>query len=252
MKQSSFNNVKALHYFILAFILLLGILAIYVSCKSKSPTDANVSSNDALGAQSTTQTTTSSSTTTSVKPGQSPTNTTTLITSRNLTTTSTRTTTSSSSTTSTTTTSRKPTTTIPTTVPTTSVAGRCKVEWCEVTVTIDGTAIVVQKEDSIPVSPGDVVKVSFSVINTGTAPTSTESKAIMGYLFIAPASFDVVDYKEDIGAIPADNNCYTWPDAFQINVSSSANSDDRCMLGILVLPIDCDLIIFSHFYLDVN
>lgn len=264
MKRSPFNSLKIYRYFFIAFILLLGISAIYVSCKSKSPTDANAASNDALaaqGAQNTTQTTTSSSTTTSVKPGQSPTNTTTLITSRTLTSTSTRTTTTSSSTT---TTSRKPTTTIPTTipttvpttipttVPTTSVVGNCKVEWCWVKVTInDGTPTEVQNEGGINVNPGDVVKISISVKNTGTAATDINTNFVAYAETNPPSSFIYVYTQEILGAIPADNTCYTWSDAFQISVLNSANSEDSATVLIYIYPIDCNYIFFA-FVLNVQ
>jgi hypothetical protein len=248
MKHSPFNNLKIYRYFFIAFILILGILAFYVSCKSKSPTDANAASSDALaaqGAKSTTQTTTSSSTTTSVKPGQSPTNTTTLITSRNLTTTSTRTTTSSSSTTSTTTTSRKPTppTTTSrkptTTVPTTSV-GVCNLEWCEVTVTINSDpAIVAQHHSYIYVFQGDVVKISLSVKNSGTAATNASTYAYASPNSSPPGSFIYMDTEEDLGAIPADNTCYTWQDALQINVSSDASFNDMSAVDIYITAAGC-------------
>jgi hypothetical protein len=245
MKRSPFNNLKIYRYFFIAFILILAILAIYVSCKSKSPTDANAASNDALaaqGAQNTTQTTTSSSTTTSVKPGQSPTNTTTLITSRTLTSTSTRTTTTSSSTTSTTTTSRKTTTTIPTTVPTTSV-GACDLEWCEVTVTInDGPPITFQEYGgTYTVSPGDQVKISISIKNSGTA-NSINSHGIARYFGNPPLSFIDVDHYEYLGKIPANNKCYTWPNALQINVSGSASPGDYCAITIMIQSDNCSLI----------
>ncbi len=248
MERSPFNNLKIYRYFFIAFILLLGILAIYVSCKSKSPTDAHVPSNDALaaqGAQNTTQTTTSSSTTTSVNPGQAPTNTTTLITSRNLTTTSTRTTTTSSSTTSTTTTSRKPTTTIPTTIPTTvptTSVGVCNLEWCEVTLTIDGTQIQVQHNDYIPVMPGDVVKISLSVKNSGTAATHASTYANTSPHSSPPGSFIYVDTQETLGSIPADNTCYTWQDALQINVSTDASFNDYSDVIINIEPFACSTI----------
>jgi hypothetical protein len=81
-------------YLILSLILFIGSIVFYVSCQSKSPTDAAVPATETLaakGTKSTTQTTTSSSTTTTIKPLNSASISTTIITSRNLTTTSTTT-----------------------------------------------------------------------------------------------------------------------------------------------------------------
>jgi hypothetical protein len=218
MKRSSFDNLKTFYYFLFTFILILGILAFYSSCKSRSPTDANVCSNDALGAQSTTQTTTSSSTTTSVKPGQSPTNTTTLITSRNLTTTSTRTTTFSSSTTSTTTTSRKPTTT-------TSV-GVCNLELCWVTVTINSEKpITIQYEETVIVNAGDEVKIRIWIKNTGTAATDNNWYAKCEVIPFLPGTCWGVHTYELLGSIKPNSKCYySGLNPLQVNVSSSASA----------------------------
>jgi hypothetical protein len=77
-------------YLILSLILFIGSIVFYVSCQSKSPTDAAVPSTENLtarGTKSTTQTTTSSSTTTTIKPLNPAATSSTIITSRNLTTT---------------------------------------------------------------------------------------------------------------------------------------------------------------------
>jgi hypothetical protein len=77
-------------YLILNFILLICILAFYLSCESKSPTDAAAPSTETLaarGTKGTTQTTTSSSTTTTIKPLNPAVSSSTIVTSRNLTTT---------------------------------------------------------------------------------------------------------------------------------------------------------------------
>jgi hypothetical protein len=110
------------YYFFIAIIIFSGILILYLSCKSKSPTESASSLHKQVAAQSTNNTTTSPSTTTSVRPGNTPTNTTTLITSRTLTTTST-------STTTITTTSIPTATTTSTLKPTTTVAS-ANIEWC--------------------------------------------------------------------------------------------------------------------------
>jgi hypothetical protein len=81
---------KNYSYFILCFILLIGILIFYLSCESKSPTDVTAPSTETLAARSTkgtTQTTTSSSTTTTIKPLNPAAASSTIVTSRNLTTT---------------------------------------------------------------------------------------------------------------------------------------------------------------------
>jgi hypothetical protein len=207
MKSSSLDNSKAFHYFLLAFILLLGILAIYVSCKSKSPTEATSSLPNQISTQSTNNTTTSSSTTTSVKPGQSPTNTTTLITSRYLTTTSTRTTTSSSSTTSTTTTSRKPTITS-----TTTSVGSPRLEWCAFDVeSYDGTIWIwftVNNGDIIDECRGEIVfALFFKMKNVGTAPAENVTVTIQSVTPSPGSYFTVYDDTAFLGTIPADGAC---------------------------------------------
>jgi hypothetical protein len=120
--EENFINKGKFYYFFIAIIILSGILILYLSCESKSPTEPVSSLHKQVAAQSTNNTTTSSSTTTSVRPGNTTTNTTTLITSRTLTTTST-------STTSTTTTSIPTSTTTSTAKSTTTVAS-ANIEWC--------------------------------------------------------------------------------------------------------------------------
>ena len=80
MKSKSFANRRSYHYLILIAIIFIGILAFYLSCKSKSPTEATSALNNQIAGQSTNNTTTSSSTTTTIKANNPPTNTTTLIT----------------------------------------------------------------------------------------------------------------------------------------------------------------------------
>jgi hypothetical protein len=121
MEENGIFKRKA-YYFFIAIIILSGILILYLSCESKSPTEPASSLNNQVAAKSTNNTTTSSSTTTSVRPGNTPTNTTTLITSRTLTTTST-------STTTTTTTSVPTATTTSTAKPTTTIAS-ANITWC--------------------------------------------------------------------------------------------------------------------------
>jgi hypothetical protein len=90
MKDNIIIGKKNYSYFILCFILLIGILIFYLSCESKSPTDATAPSTETLaarGTKGTTQTTTSSSTTTTIKPLNPAAASSTIITSRNLTTT---------------------------------------------------------------------------------------------------------------------------------------------------------------------
>ena len=146
------------YYFVLFLIILIAIFAFYLSCKSKSPTEATSALNDQISVQSTNNTTTSSSTTTTVKPGQSPTNTTTLITSRTLTTTSTSTTSTSTSTT--TTTSIRPTTT-------TSVHSTCATAKMElVEVKVNGTPVA--DGSMFTAHPGDELKIVTKFCNNGT------------------------------------------------------------------------------------
>jgi hypothetical protein len=203
MKHSPFNNLKIYRYFFIAFILVLAILAIYVSCKSKTPTEATSSLPNQISTQSTNNTTTSSSTTTSVKPGQSPTNTTTLITSRTLTSTSTRTTTSSSSTTSTTTTSRKPTTT--------TVASPL-LKWCA----FDANWAYGPPPTWFTVNNGDTINEcggmgGFSIYpkikNVGTAPAENVTVTIQSVTPSPGSYFTVYDDTAFLGTIPADGAC---------------------------------------------
>ncbi len=90
MKDNIIIGKKNYSYCILCFILLIGILVFYLSCESKSPTDATAASTETLaarGTKGTTQTTTSSSTTTTIKPLNPAATASTIVTSRNLTTT---------------------------------------------------------------------------------------------------------------------------------------------------------------------
>lgn len=120
MRKKPLAKGQSYYYVLLIFILIMGILAFYLSCKAKSPTEATSALNNQIAGQSTNNTTTSSSTTTTIQANNPPTNTTTLITSRYLTSTST----STSSTSSSTTTSR-PTTTTTIVEP--------NLEWCSFT-----------------------------------------------------------------------------------------------------------------------
>jgi hypothetical protein len=157
MKKESIIKRKAYYYFVLFLIILFGIFAFYLSCKSKSPTEATSALHNQVFAQSTNNTTTSSSTTTTSRPGSFPTNTTTIITSRTLTTTSTSTT---STTTSTTTTSIRPTAT-------TSVHSTCATAKLElVEVKVNGTPVA--DNGTITVHPGDVLKIVTKFCNNGT------------------------------------------------------------------------------------
>jgi hypothetical protein len=236
MKRSHFNNSKAYHYFLLTFILFLGIISLYLSCKSKSPIEPTSSLHNQISTQSTNNTTTSSSTTTSVNPGQSPTNTTTLITSRNLTTTST--TTSSTSTTSTSTTTIRPTTTIPTTS-----VGVCNLQWCKVSISINNGEPITFKEygGTYTLYPGDEVKISISIKNSGTA-NSINSNAMLVWFGIPPTSFNSPDYSEILGIIPANSKCNTWSNALQIDVSESASPGDTCTVEIRISSNNCSMI----------
>jgi len=172
MKAKYFNKLRAYSYLVLFSILLLSILAFYLSCKSKSPTEANAPLSENLtgkGANRTAQTTTSSSTTTTVKPGSHRTITTTLITSRNLTTTSTSTTSTST------------TTTIP--GATTSIKLPPDVQFCDIIGVYEwlyGTAynatpvlpgnIVIKNGDTVNVPHGTCLRVKIFVKNVGGSP----------------------------------------------------------------------------------
>jgi hypothetical protein len=117
MRKEPIAQGRSYRYLLLIFILFIGILALYLSCKSKSPTEATSALNSQIAGQSTNNTTTSSSTTTTIQANNPPTNTTTLITSRTLTSTST-----STSSTSTSTTTSRPTTT--------TTIEQPKLQWC--------------------------------------------------------------------------------------------------------------------------
>ena len=96
-----------------------------------------------------------------------------------------------------------------------------------------------QQDDYIYVMPGAEVKISISVKNSGTAPTNASTYAYAGPDSNPPGSFIYVDTQEILGAIPADNTCYSWQDALQINVSSSANFNDFSTVIINIIPADC-------------
>jgi hypothetical protein len=122
MKRNPVNNSKAYNYLIIGCILLLGVVAFYLSCKSKSPTESSSPSDGTAAVRETThatRTTTTSSVPTALRSGKSQPNTSTIITSRNLTTTTTTTSTTSIPVT-TTTSIKKVTTSI----------GAGELEWC--------------------------------------------------------------------------------------------------------------------------
>jgi hypothetical protein len=122
MRRKPLAKGRSYHYVLLIAIIFIGILVFYLSCKSKSPTEATSALNNQIAGQSMNNTTTSSSsTTTTIQANNPPTNTTTLITSRYLTSTST----STSSTSSSTTTSR---------LSTTTTIVEPNLQWCSFTV----------------------------------------------------------------------------------------------------------------------
>ncbi len=225
-------------YFILCFILILAVVAFYVSCKSKSPTESTSALNGQVAGQnanSTTQTTTSSSTTTTVKPESSPTNTTTLITSRNLTTTST----------STSTTTSIPTTTTTTKRPTTTSIGNPLLKWCSVT--ING----IPRGEVYDIPPNSKkLTIGISIKNVGTAP----AKKVAANLYIEDPSdniFPVSDGYEYLGTIPADNKCYGSSSAFYMEVVGTP-SDDWCWIHIVINVPGCkNCSIDYYIYIDV-
>jgi hypothetical protein len=216
MKENFINKGKA-YFFITAIIILSGILLFYMSCKSKSPTESSASLPNLVASQNTNNTTTSSSTTTTSIPANTPTSTTTLITSRSLTT-------------------------------TTSIAA-CNMEFCKVTCSINnGKPQAVQDADTIFVNIEDEVKISISVKNTGIAD-ARKADAVLGQqagLF----HFWVTDYRQNLGLIPADNTCYSWHNAFQIDVLRTAEQSEKRAFVIVLKPFNCTEIRF-HFFLQV-
>jgi hypothetical protein len=115
--------------------------------------------------------------------------------------------------------------------------------WCQVTLTInDGTPITFQQHGgTYTLNPGDQVKISISIINLGTA-NSINSNAILAYFGSPPTSFSTPDHYENLGTIPANNVCYTWSDALQINVTESASPGDNCSVEIRVGSNNCSMI----------
>lgn len=190
-------------YVIFCFILLLGILAFYLSCKSKSPTESTSALNGQLAGQNannTTQTTTSSSITTTVKPGSSPPNTTTLITSRTLTSTSTRTTTTATSTTSTTTTSRK--------VTTTTTRRPTNLLWCSFHVMDwNGREYDVNDGDTIPGSAVSITKFYPRVQNVGTNPIANVTVTLRRVTTNPSFPVTITDNSAILWAIQNDGIC---------------------------------------------
>jgi hypothetical protein len=216
MKENLISKRKT-YYFLSAIIILSGILIFYLSCKSKSPTEAYSSLQNQVAVQSTNNTTTSSSTTTSVRPGNTPTSTTTLITSRSLTT-------------------------------TTSIES-CNMEFCQVTYSINnGKAHAVQNEGTIFVNIGDEVKISISIKNTGIANARKADALLLQQAGLW--HFDVIDYRQNLGLIPADNTCYSWRNAFQIDVLRGAEQSEKRAFVIILRPFNCTEIRF-HFFLQV-
>jgi hypothetical protein len=205
MKSSSFPKER-FYYFVLFLIILIGIFAFYLSCKSKSPTEATSALHNQVFAQSTNNTTTSSSTTTTSRPGSSPANTTTLITSRTLTTTSTTTTS-----TSTTTTSIRPTTT-------SSVHSTCATAKMElVEVKVNGTPVA--DGGTFTVHPGDELKIVTKFCNNGTG-TSQFCQFGLGYA----GCVNFIKYKLPWDVPVSPGSCTTGFIKVSISAGCSLNS----------------------------
>jgi hypothetical protein len=166
MKGKSFIKRSAYSYFILGCILLLGVVAFYLSCKSKSPTELSSPSSGTTavrGASHAARTTTTSSVPAAIKSGKSQINTTTIITSRNLTTTSTTTTTTSI-----------PTTTTSIREATTSIAIP-ELEWCTFAVMIPYIYVFyVNNGDRLDIPPSSQLPLIIipSLKNIGGAPAT--------------------------------------------------------------------------------
>jgi hypothetical protein len=226
-------------YFVICFILILAVVAFYVSCQSKSPTESAAALHNQVSVQSTNNTTTSSSTTTTTQPGQSPSSTTTLITSRNLTTTST----------STSTTTSIPITTTTTKKPTTTSIGTPLLKWCSVT--INGT----QYANGSRYDTTDHSKkltIGVFIKNRGTAL----AQKVAANLYIEESTweegFKVYDGHEHLGTIPDDKKCYGTQTAFYMEVSPVV-SGDSCWIHIIVKVPGCDSCSIDYYiYIDAD
>ncbi len=218
MKGKFIIKIKLYYYFVLILIILFAIFAFYLSCKSKSPTEATSALHDQVSAQSTNNTTTSSSTTTTSRPGSSPTNTTTLITSRTLTTTSTRTTTTSTSIPATSTSSRKTTTT--------TRKQKCELRWCQVV--INGTDIV-HNGDTYYVQAGQDLYIDLVVANDWPKMMTYVGTAIL----VPPPGFltYTLNFPTPTVQFPPDGSCVTIEDPFTIHILGSVNDGDSCTFG---------------------
>jgi len=255
MKGKSINKTKAFSYFVLCSILLLSVLAFYLSCKSKSPTEANTPLGETRatrGANRTAQTTTSSSTTTTIKPLSSAAISTTIITSRNLTTTST----------STTTTSIIPTTTTITRTPTTSIELAADVRFCNVygiflpiapggsNVTAKNNFQRIDKQFGIPIQRGDTIYLPpgwpgvflFTIKNVGDATAYrvkanvTTSNCSADYFFVFMETARM--------RLPNDRVCRLYPFGIIPDIALPPNpadlSTNQFLPGIILLYTNPD------------
>ncbi len=231
MKNKSFNNSKAYHYFLLVFILILGALTLYLSCNSKSPTEPPSQSNTTAavkGTQQTIRTTTTSSIPSTIKSGKSKTNTTTIITSRTLTTTST-------STTTTTTTSIPDTKTTSTAKSTTTIKLAANIRSCSAIARIySGSGaygqvgakavkeIIIYNGDTIYVIPGeDYVTIPYMEIkNIGNA-TAYQVEARCYRISPLPCNMNVLEIVvSKVKELPNDGVCRKYPGGY-----SQTNAD---------------------------
>jgi len=227
MKNSLPNNLKAYHYLVFIFILLIGILVFYLSCKSQSPTEATSAMNNQIAGQSTNNTTTSSSTTTTIQANNPPTNTTTLITSRTLTSTST-----STSSTSTSTTTSRPTTT-------TTIA-EPNLQWCSFTVDnyYWGYPKLITKKDRLcGTYEGDPMTLSnFVMKNRGSIPAENvviSVDKIIGNL----NNISITQANTGPGRIPNSGQCekmqFKGNDSIIIYIHSSASISEKWTVWLI-------------------
>lgn len=228
MKRNPVNNSKAYNYLIIGCILLLGVVAFYLSCKSKSPTESSSPSNETMAVRGTTQaarTTTTSSVPTALRSGKSPTNTSTIITSRNLTTT-------------TTTTTSIPVTTTSSIKGATTSIGAGELEWCtfRVRLTRPPWQVNVNNGDSFnwPYKLPVLLSISPSLRNIGgTAVRNVNVILRIGGTGYYQFFNDSVQFSR----IPANGRCQDFPFILPLSqLSRIANEEQFGDVSVSQLP----------------
>jgi hypothetical protein len=161
-------------YLVLVFMVLLIIFALYLSCKSKSPTEPEAPSNNPLNSKSPSTTTSTRNTTTTTAIENStttvPTTTTTTASRETSTTTSTRNTTTTVQPTTSTTTSVQTTSTTSSTSSITTSVGSPQFEWCSILA--NGKSINCRDTKALLVKPDEKIIIDLSFKNIGTAPAN--------------------------------------------------------------------------------